>query len=203
VTVRAARVLELAHGGQALLSGAAADLVAGRLPEGVWLADLGCHRLADLARRCACGERVTDKDLAMFAIADLADSCRGSACGMLALCRQGRSSFWPGTVAAASQGTGRDGDGFFDIVGRWTWRGSAGILAGVAGPLHPAERPRFDRRVKFQCPGSNSTGKVRGPLMPSTGFHGAGPVRRMFGMRPAMATSATASSAFARCTPRQ
>jgi len=46
---RAARLLELAHGGQALLSGAAADLVAGRLPDGVWLADLGCHRLADLA----------------------------------------------------------------------------------------------------------------------------------------------------------
>jgi len=45
----AARLLELAHDGQVLLSGMAADLVAGSLPDGAWLADLGSHRLADLA----------------------------------------------------------------------------------------------------------------------------------------------------------
>jgi len=47
---RAARLLELAHGGQTVVSGAAGDLVADRLPEGAWLADLGSHRLADLGR---------------------------------------------------------------------------------------------------------------------------------------------------------
>jgi predicted ATPase/DNA-binding CsgD family transcriptional regulator len=48
VVDRAARLLELAHAGQVLVSGAAATLVAGRLPDGAWLADLGSHRLADL-----------------------------------------------------------------------------------------------------------------------------------------------------------
>lgn len=47
---RATRLLELAHGGQTVLSGVAGDLVADRLPEGAWLADLGRHRLADLGR---------------------------------------------------------------------------------------------------------------------------------------------------------
>jgi predicted ATPase/DNA-binding CsgD family transcriptional regulator/class 3 adenylate cyclase len=47
---RAARLLELAHGGQTVLSGATGELVADRLPEGAWLADLGSHRLADLGR---------------------------------------------------------------------------------------------------------------------------------------------------------
>ncbi len=46
---RAARLLELAYGGQALVSGTAADLAAGRLPDGAWLTDLGSHRLSDLA----------------------------------------------------------------------------------------------------------------------------------------------------------
>src|SRR5215472_12665529 len=46
----AARLLGLAHGGQTLLSGPACDLAAGCLPDGAWLADLGGHRLPDLAR---------------------------------------------------------------------------------------------------------------------------------------------------------
>jgi predicted ATPase/DNA-binding CsgD family transcriptional regulator/class 3 adenylate cyclase len=50
VARRAARLLELAHGGQTLLSGATCDLVADCLPDGAWLADLGGHRLPDLAR---------------------------------------------------------------------------------------------------------------------------------------------------------
>jgi hypothetical protein len=54
-----------------------------------------------------------------------------------------------------------------------------------------------------QCPGSNWTGSVMGPLMPKSGFQGAGPVRRMLGIRLAMTVRATASSALARCTPRQ
>ncbi len=45
---RAARVAGAAHGGQVLLSEAAADLVAAALPDGVGLRSLGAHRLKDL-----------------------------------------------------------------------------------------------------------------------------------------------------------
>ena len=45
---RAQRIMEAAHGGQVLLSQAAALLVAGRLPAGTELADLGSIRLRDL-----------------------------------------------------------------------------------------------------------------------------------------------------------
>ncbi len=45
---RAARVASAAHGGQVLLSEAAAAIVADRLPEGVELRPLGSHRLKDL-----------------------------------------------------------------------------------------------------------------------------------------------------------
>ncbi|MGH9011335.1 MAG: helix-turn-helix transcriptional regulator [Acidimicrobiia bacterium] len=47
---RAARLRDLAHGGQTVMSGATRDLVVDRLPDGAWLADLGRHRLRDLAR---------------------------------------------------------------------------------------------------------------------------------------------------------
>jgi predicted ATPase/DNA-binding SARP family transcriptional activator len=47
---RAARLMALAGGGQVLCSRAAADLAGDDLPPGVRLADLGEHRLADLAR---------------------------------------------------------------------------------------------------------------------------------------------------------
>jgi predicted ATPase/class 3 adenylate cyclase/DNA-binding CsgD family transcriptional regulator len=47
---RAARLRDLAHGGQTVMSGATHDLVVDRLPDGAWLADLGRHRLRDLAR---------------------------------------------------------------------------------------------------------------------------------------------------------
>jgi predicted ATPase/class 3 adenylate cyclase/DNA-binding CsgD family transcriptional regulator len=47
---RTARLRDLGHGGQVLLSQAAADLVADALPEGASLLDLGVHRLRDLAR---------------------------------------------------------------------------------------------------------------------------------------------------------
>ena len=45
---RAARIGAAGHGGQVLLSGATAELVAGSLPAGVRLQDLGAHRLKDL-----------------------------------------------------------------------------------------------------------------------------------------------------------
>ncbi len=45
---RVARLLGIGHGGQVLLSGAAADLAAGSLPEGVHVSSLGRHRLRDL-----------------------------------------------------------------------------------------------------------------------------------------------------------
>ena len=47
---RTARLRDLGHGGQTLLSGATEPLVADRLPEGAWLTDLGTHPLRDLPR---------------------------------------------------------------------------------------------------------------------------------------------------------
>ncbi|HEV2907857.1 MAG TPA: adenylate/guanylate cyclase domain-containing protein, partial [Candidatus Eremiobacteraceae bacterium] len=45
---KVARLLGIGHGGQVLLSGAAADLIAGDLPSETQLSDLGQHRLKDL-----------------------------------------------------------------------------------------------------------------------------------------------------------
>ena len=47
---RTARLRELAHGGQTVLSGATEPLVVDQLPVGTWLADLGTHPLRDLPR---------------------------------------------------------------------------------------------------------------------------------------------------------
>jgi predicted ATPase/class 3 adenylate cyclase/DNA-binding CsgD family transcriptional regulator len=47
---RCARLRELAHGGQVLVSRATHDLVVDRLPDGARLADRGVHRLRDLGR---------------------------------------------------------------------------------------------------------------------------------------------------------
>ncbi|WP_231972187.1 LuxR C-terminal-related transcriptional regulator [Mycobacterium sp. E3251] len=47
---RTARLRELAHGGQTVLSGTTSDLVADALPDDVWLSDLGTHALRDLPR---------------------------------------------------------------------------------------------------------------------------------------------------------
>jgi predicted ATPase/class 3 adenylate cyclase/DNA-binding CsgD family transcriptional regulator len=48
--IRCARLRAVAHGGQVLLSGATAALVADHLPDGAELVDLGVHRLRDLGR---------------------------------------------------------------------------------------------------------------------------------------------------------
>ena len=50
VVNRAARLEAAAHGGQVLISGATAELLSERLPDGVTLIDLGQHRLKDLGR---------------------------------------------------------------------------------------------------------------------------------------------------------
>jgi class 3 adenylate cyclase len=47
---RAARLRDLAHGGQTVLSGTTRDLVCGSLPEQAWLVDFGRHALRDLPR---------------------------------------------------------------------------------------------------------------------------------------------------------
>jgi predicted ATPase/class 3 adenylate cyclase/DNA-binding CsgD family transcriptional regulator len=52
---RCARLRDLAHGGQTVLSGATEQLVADWLPDDAWLTDLGTHDLRDLPRP----ERVT------------------------------------------------------------------------------------------------------------------------------------------------
>ncbi|HVQ99265.1 MAG TPA: adenylate/guanylate cyclase domain-containing protein, partial [Mycobacterium sp.] len=47
---RTARLRDLGHGGQTLLSGATEPLVLDHLPEGAWLTDLGSYPLRDLPR---------------------------------------------------------------------------------------------------------------------------------------------------------
>src|ERR1700731_2815776 len=47
---RTARLRDLAHGGQTVLSGATEPLVIDRLPHGAWLTDLGTYPLRDLPR---------------------------------------------------------------------------------------------------------------------------------------------------------
>src|ERR1700756_4485041 len=47
---RTARLRDLAHGGQTVLSATTSDLVVDRLPGSVWLTDLGTHPLRDLPR---------------------------------------------------------------------------------------------------------------------------------------------------------
>ncbi|HWI00685.1 MAG TPA: AAA family ATPase, partial [Propionibacteriaceae bacterium] len=48
--IRGARIMAVGHGGQVLLSGVSAALVADQLPDGAALVDLGAHRLKDLGR---------------------------------------------------------------------------------------------------------------------------------------------------------
>ena len=50
VVNRVARLLATGHGGQVLVTGATYELLAGRLPGGIGLRDLGEHRLPDLGR---------------------------------------------------------------------------------------------------------------------------------------------------------
>lgn len=47
---RTARIRELAHGGQTVLSSTTSDLIADALPEDAWLTELGTHQLRDLPR---------------------------------------------------------------------------------------------------------------------------------------------------------
>lgn len=47
---RAARLRDLAHGGQTVLSHTTGDLVCDRLPDGAWLTDLGTYPVRDLPR---------------------------------------------------------------------------------------------------------------------------------------------------------
>jgi predicted ATPase/class 3 adenylate cyclase/DNA-binding CsgD family transcriptional regulator len=47
---RTARLRDLGHGGQTVLSGTTHDLVVDQLPADAWLCDLGTHHLRDLAR---------------------------------------------------------------------------------------------------------------------------------------------------------
>ena len=47
---RTASLRDLTHGGQTVLSGTTHDVAVDRLPAGVWLTDLGRHRLPDLPR---------------------------------------------------------------------------------------------------------------------------------------------------------
>ena len=48
--IRTARLRDLAHGGQIVLSRATVEMLVDRLPAGAWLKDLGTHRLQDQPR---------------------------------------------------------------------------------------------------------------------------------------------------------
>lgn len=47
---RTARLRDLAHGGQTVLSGVTEELVYEQLPDGAWISDLGTHQLRDVSR---------------------------------------------------------------------------------------------------------------------------------------------------------
>ena len=47
---KTARIRDLAHGGQTVMSSITEELVEDRLPDGAWLTDLGRHSLRDLPR---------------------------------------------------------------------------------------------------------------------------------------------------------
>lgn len=47
---RTARLRDLAHGGQTVLSGVTEELAFEQLPDGAWLSDLGTHQLRDVSR---------------------------------------------------------------------------------------------------------------------------------------------------------
>ena len=47
---RTARLRDLAHGGQTVLSSTTSDLVTDRLPADAWLTELGTHPVRDLPR---------------------------------------------------------------------------------------------------------------------------------------------------------
>ena len=58
---RTARLRDLAHGGQTVLSGATEPLVVDRLPDGVWLTDLGSYPLRGCAAPGAGGAVVSSR----------------------------------------------------------------------------------------------------------------------------------------------
>ena len=58
---RTARLRDLAHGGQTVLSGVTESLVVDRLPEGVWLTELGSYPLRGVPRPGAGGAVVPSR----------------------------------------------------------------------------------------------------------------------------------------------
>ena len=63
---RAARIAAVGYGGQILLSSAVAGLVTGNLPSGVFLRDLGSHRLKDLGQPETVFQLVSDGLISQF-----------------------------------------------------------------------------------------------------------------------------------------
>jgi class 3 adenylate cyclase len=58
---KTARLRDLAHGGQTVLSAATEELVEDRLPDDAWLTDLGSHPLRDLPRPHTCRAAVPSR----------------------------------------------------------------------------------------------------------------------------------------------
>lgn len=128
-------------------------------------------------------------------------------------CRQPCSSMSAGRSAAATRGSHRASEHRHD--GRRqrqmeTRHHSCGSVKPDLPGLHrhtevPPATPRARRATRSETAtqASNSMGRVVGPENSVSGFHGAGPVRRGFGIRAVMTRSDSASSIRARCAPRQ
>ena len=74
---RTARLRDLAHGSQTVLSGTTEDLVVDQLPADAWLTDLGTHPLRDLPRPGTRGAAVSPRPAQRLPAAALAHQHRG------------------------------------------------------------------------------------------------------------------------------
>jgi predicted ATPase/class 3 adenylate cyclase len=134
VVNRTARIMAVGHGGQVLLSAAAAELVADQLPDGAGLRDLGRHRLKDLGR---------PERLMQLVHPDLAD-------GFPPLATLDRR---PNNLPTqTSTFVGRDGE--LEEVGRWLEDEAVRLLTltgpGGTGKTRLALRAAVDQLDRFE-----------------------------------------------------
>jgi len=78
---RTARLRDLAHGGQTVLSGTTGDLVVDRLPADAWPTDLGTHPLRDTASGTGGAAMPSRSSQRVSAAADARNRCRPDSSG--------------------------------------------------------------------------------------------------------------------------
>ena len=78
---RTARLRDMAHGGQTVLSGTTGDLVVDRLPADAWPTDLGTHPLRDTASGTGGAAMRSRSSQRVSAAADARDRCRPDSSG--------------------------------------------------------------------------------------------------------------------------